>query len=39
MNGEPSQQTTTAQSTEKPSVEAPTIGLDSGSAWGPAMDY
>ena len=38
MNGEPSQQTT-AQSTGKPGVEAPTIGLDSGSAWGPAMDY
>jgi len=39
MNGEPSQQTTTAQSTGKPDVEFPTIGLDSGSAWGPAMDY
>ena len=39
MNGEPSQQTTTAQSTGKPGVEVPTIGLDSGSAWGPAMDY
>ncbi len=39
MNGEPSQQTTTAQSTGKPDVEFPTIGLDSGSAWGPVMDY
>src|SRR6266566_2561962 len=38
MNGEPSQQTTTDQSTGKPDVEVPTIGLDSGSAWGPAMD-
>src|SRR5438270_35443 len=39
MNGEPSQQTTTAPSTGKPDVEFPTIGLDSGSAWGPVMDY
>ncbi len=39
MNGEPSQQTTTAQSPGKPGVEAPPIGLDSGSAWSPAMDY
>ena len=39
MNGEPSQQTTTAPSRGKPDVEVPTIGLDSGSAWGPAMDY
>src|SRR2546423_13867968 len=39
MNGEPSQQITTAQSTGKPDVEFPTIGLDSGSAWGPVMDY
>ena len=39
MNGEPSQQTTTAKSTGKPDVEFPTIGLDSGSAWGPVMDY
>ena len=38
MNGEPSQQITTAQSTGKPDVEFPTIGLDSGSAWGPVMD-
>ena len=39
MNGEPSQQTTTAPSTGKSDVEFPTIGLDSGSAWGPVMDY
>jgi len=39
MNGEPSQQTTTSQSTGKSDVEFPTIGLDSGSAWGPVMDY
>jgi hypothetical protein len=39
QDGQEIQQTTTAQSTGKPDVEFPTIGLDSGSAWGPVMDY
>jgi hypothetical protein len=39
MNGEPSQQTNTAQDSGQLGVEDPLIGLDSGSAWGPAMDY
>jgi hypothetical protein len=38
MNIEQSHQTNTAQYTGKPGVEAPTIGLDSGSAWSPNMD-
>jgi hypothetical protein len=38
MNIEHSHQTNTAQYTGKPGVEAPTIGLDSGSAWSPNMD-
>jgi hypothetical protein len=38
MNGEQAHQTTTAQYTGQPGVEAPTLGLDPGSAWSPNMD-